>query len=120
MQFSLGRLFEARSSKAFEDTEKDVEKLKQDSMKRKFSATEEFKAEKKLKQDALEDVLRDEEKQNQSSNPATYLLNLYLDIPYVGSNLVLRFDSSNNVGSFITPDGIIENSVLQLGEYSNL
>ena len=73
---------------------------------------------KKLKQDTSEDVLRDEEKLNQNTNPASDLLKLYFIIPDMGSNLVLSFDYLHNDGNFIVLERIILNSVLQLGEHS--
>ena len=56
---------------------------------------------------------------NRITNAAIDLLKLYFDIPYVGSNLVLGFNSRNNDGNFITPQGIIVNSELQFGEQGN-
>ena len=65
-------------------------------------------------QDTLEDVLREDEKQNRNTNPAIDLLKLYFDISYVESNLVYNFDSCLGVndGNFITQEAIVLNSVL--------
>ena len=51
-----------------------------------------------------------------TTNPPIYLIKLCFDISRVGSNLVLTFDSCNNDGNFITPEGIMVNSVLQFGK----
>ena len=111
----------ARHLKILKNIGKDVEELKQGSTKRNASAIEDIKREmKKLKQNTMEDIKRNVEKLNQNASPATDVFKRYFDIPYLGSNLVFDFDSHGNNGNFITPEGILLNSVLQPGKEYNL
>ena len=108
----------AQNSKLLKDMERDVEDLKQyalpisGSRKRNSSEMQEIKREVKKLKTVLEKV-------KQILRPPADSFNQYFDSPALPQNLVFDFESCDHYGSFITSEGILLNSVLQLGEQGN-